>query len=83
MTNNLFDLCVDLLVFLATLFGLSYEAVNIWIFCVAWPVVSLAALLYILYLRRELKHARRCGAYLQELSQRDARQIQALMRHDD
>jgi len=40
MTNRIFQLCVDLLVWLAHLLGTSYEAVNVWIFCVIWPLLT-------------------------------------------
>jgi hypothetical protein len=36
-----FNQCVYLLVDLARLFGITYEAINIWIFVVAWPLYTL------------------------------------------
>ncbi len=41
MTNRIFQLCVDLLVWLAHLLGMTYEEVNVWIFCVIWPLFTL------------------------------------------
>ncbi len=41
MTNRIFNLCVDLLVWLARLLGMSYESVNVWVFCVIWPIFTL------------------------------------------
>ncbi len=40
--DALFNLCVRLLLWLADLFGVSYNEINIWIFCVIWPVFTLA-----------------------------------------
>ena len=41
MTNHIFSLCVDFLVWTANLLGTSYETVNVWIFCVTWPLFTL------------------------------------------
>lgn len=38
--DALFDLCVRILLWLATLFGVSYNEINIWIFCVIWPIAT-------------------------------------------
>ena len=39
--DGLFDLCVQILLWLANLFGVSYNTINIWIFCVIWPVLTI------------------------------------------
>lgn len=58
--DAIFDLCVWILLWLADLFGMSYNTVNIWIFCVFWPLFTIA--LIVLTIRqhkkiRELKQA--------------------------
>lgn len=40
--DGLFDLCVKFLLWLADLFGVSYNTINIWIFCVIWPLFTIA-----------------------------------------
>ena len=42
MIDTVFDLCVSLLNGLAGLLGVTYQAVNVWIFVVIWPLVTLA-----------------------------------------
>ena len=42
MINAVFDACVILLVNLASLFGTTYKAINVWIFCVIGPIVFMA-----------------------------------------
>jgi len=37
----LFDDCVRLLLQGAKLLGTSYNAINIWVFCVIWPLLTL------------------------------------------
>lgn len=41
MIDAIFNGCVLLLLFLADLFGMSYKAINVWIFVIIWPVVTL------------------------------------------
>jgi hypothetical protein len=42
--NRLFDLCVDVMIYWAKLFGMTYKEINIWIFCVIEPLVFLIML---------------------------------------
>ena len=51
----LFKLCVILLVDLADLFGLTYEEINIYIFVIIWPFLTLYQTLRILWLKRKLR----------------------------
>jgi uncharacterized membrane protein YbhN (UPF0104 family) len=41
MIDAIFNGCVLLLLFLADLFGISYKAINVWVFVIIWPVVTL------------------------------------------
>jgi hypothetical protein len=38
--DSLFDLCVRILIWFAALFDVSYNEINIWIFCVIWPIFT-------------------------------------------
>ncbi|MBT3194517.1 MAG: hypothetical protein HN341_18375 [Verrucomicrobia bacterium] len=53
MIDACFDLCVDILLWLADLFGVSYNTINIWIFCIIWPIFTLV--LMILVVKQYLK----------------------------
>ena len=44
-----FNSCVWLLLFIGKTFGLSYNAVNVLIFCVIWPLFTVALLFYSFY----------------------------------
>jgi hypothetical protein len=44
-----FDWCVDLLLALAAALGISYNAVNVIIFCVVWPAFTLFLIGLVLY----------------------------------
>ena len=56
--NKAFDWCVDILKYYAKLLGMTYEEINIWIFCIIEPIIFFVMLFIIikLYLKvRELK----------------------------
>jgi len=40
MIDQIFEACVRLLVFLGNNLGLTYKAINVWIFVVIWPIVT-------------------------------------------
>ena len=49
----IFNWCVRLLYDWATFFGITYEEINIWIFIVIWPIVTLAMAAWIVLLLRQ------------------------------
>lgn len=53
--DSIFGLCVILLDWFAAGLGVSYVAVNVWIFCVIWPALTLWLVWYIFKLRNKLK----------------------------
>ena len=53
--NKLFDLCVDLLIWVSDKLGVSYEAINIWIFVIIEPIIFIIMISYIIHLRRKIK----------------------------
>lgn len=46
--DAIFDTCVRLLHRWADRFGVSYKQINVWIFCVVWPAITMALLAVIL-----------------------------------
>ncbi|MDC0303854.1 hypothetical protein OAL15_02460 [Flavobacteriales bacterium] len=37
--HELFDICVDILIWIAEVFGITYKEANIWIFVIIEPIV--------------------------------------------
>ena len=37
----IFNFCVKLLYDLASLLGITYEEINVWLFCIFWPIITL------------------------------------------
>ena len=53
--DGLFKLCVIFLVDLADLLGLTYEEINIYIFVIIWPCLTLYQTIRIMWLKRKLR----------------------------
>ena len=49
-----FDFCVQLLIDTANLMGISYEEINVYLFCVVWPILSLIMFAEIIRLRLKI-----------------------------
>ncbi len=54
--NQVFDFCVQLLIDIAKFIGISYEEINVWIFCVIWPILTLVMFAEILRLRLKINN---------------------------
>lgn len=48
----LFESAVYWLYKFAAIFGISYEEINVWIFCIAWPIFSVGSVVSVIYLIR-------------------------------
>ncbi len=48
MMDEVFDRCVRLLVFLAAQFGMTYKEINVWIFVIIWPVITIALIVFVI-----------------------------------
>ena len=59
IVEGLFDLCVRFLFWLADLFGVSYQAINIWIFCVLWPILTIALIALVIVQHRKIRRLKR------------------------
>ena len=49
--DEIFSLCVHILLFLADVFGTTYVAINVWIFVIIWPLFTLG-LIVTVFLQR-------------------------------
>ena len=52
--NQIFDYCVQLLFDVATILGITHEEINIWVFCVIWPILTLIMFAEIVRLRLKI-----------------------------
>jgi hypothetical protein len=55
----IFDVCMAILVTLAKCLGMTYQAVNVWIFVILWPVLTFFLIGLIVRQHLLIKHLRR------------------------
>jgi hypothetical protein len=72
MINEIFDWCVQFLVFWAGRLGISYKAINVWVFVIIWPVFTL--LLIVLIIVQQVK-IRRLQRNAKEIKNEDGSNI--------
>ncbi len=44
MMDQIFDWCVQLLVYWADVLGMTYKEINVWVFVIIWPILTLMLL---------------------------------------
>ena len=54
--DAIFRYCVVLLVNIANVIGISYEALNIWVFIIIQPIIMLFLFLWVFRLKRKIKN---------------------------
>ena len=52
----IYNFCVLLLIDTARFLGISYEEINVWLFCVIWPLLSLVLFAEVVRLRIKKDH---------------------------
>jgi len=45
MIDKVFYQCVHVLRYTANRLGISYNQINVWIFCVIWPAITIALII--------------------------------------
>ena len=57
--NFIFHGSVEALIVLARLLGMTYQEINVWFFCVAWPLLTLLLMYAVFLLVRQNRELRR------------------------
>ena len=57
--DTVFDWCVSLLVYLAGIIGITYQEINVWIFVIIWPVLSIFMFALIVMQRARINKLRK------------------------
>ncbi|MGB8982844.1 MAG: hypothetical protein WCC12_13295 [Anaerolineales bacterium] len=40
MMDQIFDWCVNVLVYWAGILGITYKEINVWVFVILWPILT-------------------------------------------
>ena len=53
--DMIFNICVIGLVDLASILGITYEEVNVWLFVIIWPVLTVYLIVRNIFLKKKLR----------------------------
>ena len=52
--DAIFDLCVDILIYFAGVFRITYKEINVWVFVIIWPILTIALIIWIFIQQRRI-----------------------------
>ena len=55
MMDQIFDWCVNVLVYWAGIFGITYKEINVWVFVIIWPILTIALVALIIWQRQRIQ----------------------------
>jgi hypothetical protein len=55
LVDSIFNSCVLFLNNLAKLLGMTYNEINVWIFCIVWPAFTIFLIVRLIQLKRKIK----------------------------
>ena len=59
MMDQIFDWCVNILVYWAGIFGITYKEINVWVFVIIWPILTIILIGIIVMQRRMISQLSR------------------------
>lgn len=54
MMDRIFDWCVNVLVYWAGILGITYKEVNVWVFVIIWPILTLILIKMVAMQRKKI-----------------------------
>lgn len=55
MIDSIFDWCVSILVYWADILGITYKEINVYVFVIIWPIVTITFVVIILWQQRRIR----------------------------
>ena len=56
MMDQIFDWCVHVLVYWAGILGITYKEINVWVFVILWPILTIILFAILLKQRQIIRH---------------------------
>lgn len=53
--DQIFDWCVNVLVYWAGILGITYKEINVWVFVIIWPILTIIMGIIILWQARRIR----------------------------
>jgi hypothetical protein len=55
MMDQIFDWCVNVLVYWANVLGITYKEINVWVFVIIWPLLTILLIVIILQQQSKIR----------------------------
>jgi hypothetical protein len=55
MMDQIFDWCVRVLVYWAGMLGITYKEINVWVFVIIWPILTVILIGVIVVQQRKIR----------------------------
>ena len=55
MMDQIFDWCVNVLIYWAGIFDITYKEINVWVFVIIWPILTLVLIGILAAQRRKIQ----------------------------
>jgi hypothetical protein len=55
MMDQIFDWCVSVLIYWANIFGITYKEINVWVFVIIWPILTIVLVAIIARQRQRIQ----------------------------
>ena len=59
MMDKTFVWCVEILIYWANVFGITYKEINVWVFVIIWPIMTILLIGILVVQRRKIKQLSR------------------------
>ena len=59
MMDKIFDWCVEILIYWANVFGITYKEINVWVFVIIWPIMTILLIGILVVQRRKIQQLSR------------------------
>ena len=59
--DQIFDWCVNVLVYWAGIFGITYKEINVWVFVIIWPILTLVLVAVIIWQQKRNQKLSKIG----------------------
>ena len=67
MMDQIFDWCVRVLVYWAGILGMTYKEINVWVFVIVWPILTLLLIGIIFGQQKRIRRLSKSGAPYESL----------------
>lgn len=59
--DQIFDWCVNVLVYWAGVLGITYKEINVWVFVIIWPIITITLITIIILQQRLIRRLRKAA----------------------